>query len=200
LGNLNFDHWFQYISDFQQKKLILNDDNNNLTLEICMHDISNKKVKKFFHKKGNESFISAKQTTIDSGIINLIPGMVIDEFQFDPCGYSMNGLFKEFYSTIHITPEDHCSYASYETNINLIELNKFGKSFENLINEVLDIFLPKRFSLIFFKKNFNITNTSLKIEEFKSYTMKTENFYDFDESCSIQHNTFLLQTNELIYF
>lgn len=30
----------------------------------------------------------------NSGIDRLIPDMMIDDFQFDPCGYSMNGLMR----------------------------------------------------------------------------------------------------------
>lgn len=31
----------------------------------------------------------------ESGIDKIIPGMVIDDFLFDPCGYSMNGVAKD---------------------------------------------------------------------------------------------------------
>ncbi len=54
-----------------------------------------------------------------SGIGDLFPGAVCDDFLFDPCGYSVNGLLGEGYFTIHITPQEGCSYASFETNINL---------------------------------------------------------------------------------
>ena len=41
----------------------------------------------------------------------------MDSFVFDPCGFSLNGLYKDYYWTIHVTPEDSCSYASFETTI-----------------------------------------------------------------------------------
>lgn len=31
----------------------------------------------------------------ESGIDKILPGMVIDDFLFDPCGYSMNGVAKD---------------------------------------------------------------------------------------------------------
>ena len=51
-----------------------------------------------------------------SGIGSLLPNVTIDDWAFAPCGYSMNGLRDGFYYTIHITPEDVYSYASFETN------------------------------------------------------------------------------------
>merc|ERR1712238_88545 len=40
----------------------------------------------------------------------------VDDWAFEPCGYSMNGLRDRFYYTIHVTPESGFSYASFETN------------------------------------------------------------------------------------
>ncbi len=34
------------------------------------------------------------EATVKSGIDKLIPGAAIDEFLFEPCGYSMNGYIK----------------------------------------------------------------------------------------------------------
>ncbi len=38
----------------------------------------------------------------------------IDDFVFEPCGYSMNGCDGDGFSTIHVTPEEGFSYASLE--------------------------------------------------------------------------------------
>lgn len=38
----------------------------------------------------------------------------IDDFVFEPCGYSMNGCDGKGFSTIHVTPEEGFSYASLE--------------------------------------------------------------------------------------
>lgn len=59
-------------------------------------------------------FVSARHTTNACGIAALLPTANIDEYVFEPCGYSMNGLQGDAFSTIHITPEAACSYASVE--------------------------------------------------------------------------------------
>lgn len=59
-------------------------------------------------------FISAKHATEASGISSLLNGSKIDDYVFEPCGYSMNGVEGSAFSTIHITPEEAFSYASLE--------------------------------------------------------------------------------------
>ena len=49
-----------------------------------------------------------------AGIRAMFPDALIDDFLFEPCGYSMNGLQGAGLMTIHVTPESHCSYASVE--------------------------------------------------------------------------------------
>ena len=50
----------------------------------------------------------------------------------------MNGLADGGFFTIHITHEQHCSYASFETNIVV-------HNYTNLIQYVLQIFQPRVF-------------------------------------------------------
>ncbi|KAF9421268.1 hypothetical protein HW555_002740 [Spodoptera exigua] len=80
----------------------------------------------------------------ESGIDKIIPGMVIDDFLFDPCGYSMNGVAKDgCYMTIHITPERSCSYVSFESNVPV-------SSYDEVIARVLQAFRPAKFVLTVF--------------------------------------------------
>jgi hypothetical protein len=93
--------------------------------------------------KDAERFPTDPDVTRASGIDTLLPGSQIQEFCFEPCGYSMNGLLYDAYWTIHITPESHCSYASFETNIRMT-------NYASLVKAVLAIFRPKRFTMTLF--------------------------------------------------
>jgi hypothetical protein len=80
--------------------------------------------------------------TFKSGIDKLCFGAKIDEAAFTPCGYSMNAIIGSAYFTAHITPEEGCSYVSFETNIQLTSYNTYVES-------VIATFRPKRFVMTF---------------------------------------------------
>lgn len=82
------------------------------TLEVCMTGLSTAKAAQFF--RSHPGFVSSQHTTITSGIADLVPAHDINDYVFEPCGYSMNGMANAEFSTIHITPEDGFSYASFE--------------------------------------------------------------------------------------
>lgn len=93
------------------------------TLEILMTDLDSE-VMSIFTKE--ECLNATEATKVDinlffyhyslltlfsilqkSGIDKIIPNMVIDDFLFDPCGYSMNGINKNvsfFYTCPATTP------------------------------------------------------------------------------------------------
>lgn len=79
----------------------------------------------------------------------------IDAYQFYPCGFSANGVIpahgvksRGHYFTVHVTPESHCSYASFETNVPASQ-NK-GETID-IIDHVVDIFKPGRFTVTLFE-------------------------------------------------
>ncbi|KAI4378897.1 hypothetical protein MLD38_016316 [Melastoma candidum] len=91
-------------------------DEELFTIEVCMTDLDPVSARKFYRcpgdRKTNES--AGKDMTDSTGIRDINPRALICDFGFDPCGYSMNGMDGDRYSTIHVTPEDGFSYASYE--------------------------------------------------------------------------------------
>ncbi|XP_022749015.1 S-adenosylmethionine decarboxylase proenzyme 4-like [Durio zibethinus] len=86
------------------------------TVEVCMTELDRYLARKFFKKAGDSKTgdSAGKEMTELTGIDNINPGAFICDFAFDPCGYSMNGIDGDRYSTIHVTPEDGYSYASFE--------------------------------------------------------------------------------------
>ncbi|EYU28926.1 hypothetical protein ABFS82_12G084400 [Erythranthe guttata] len=109
------------------------------TLEMCMTGLDREKASVFFKKQSS----SAALMTEVSGIRDILPESDICDFDFEPCGYSMNSIEGAAISTIHITPEDGFSYASFEAagydfkHVNLGEL----------IDRVLYCFEPSEFSV-----------------------------------------------------
>ena len=55
----------------------------------------------------------------------------------------MNAILHDSYSTVHITPEESCSYASFETNARLA-------NYAPLVRNTLRVFRPTRFVLTVF--------------------------------------------------
>ncbi|KAJ0555975.1 putative adenosylmethionine decarboxylase [Helianthus annuus] len=63
---------------------------------------------------GKNGDSAGREMTEATGINRINPNAQICDFAFDPCGYSMNAIDGDRYSTIHVTPEDGFSYASFE--------------------------------------------------------------------------------------
>ncbi|XP_058768306.1 S-adenosylmethionine decarboxylase proenzyme-like [Vicia villosa] len=107
------------------------------TLEMCMTGLDREKASVFY----KEQFSSAALMTANSGIRNILPDSQICDFDFEPCGYSMNSVEGVAVSTIHVTPEDGFSYASFETCVDNLELMNLNQ----LVVRVLTCFQPNEF-------------------------------------------------------
>jgi S-adenosylmethionine decarboxylase len=133
LGPMTGDHWFVYVADKCDRPDFTATDR---TINIMMFDLQAEAAQHFIKEDGCEK--TARDMTIQSGIADLVPGSKIDDCAFDPCGYSMNAIQFDSYYTIHVTPEEGCSYASFETN------NPY-KSYSSILCNVLRVFRPARF-------------------------------------------------------
>ncbi|KAA8494991.1 S-adenosylmethionine decarboxylase proenzyme [Porphyridium purpureum] len=151
----NASEWHLYVADFMTVP------SRQQSLEIFMFDLDQEVMSHFFHAKDAIGGMQAgaSRVTDESGIRELIlhehtssagtdleegsPSVIIDAHNFDPCGYSMNGMVGETYYTIHITPESHCSYVSFETN--LVD----ACDFTSTLHKVISTFKPGRFSVAF---------------------------------------------------
>ncbi|RZF45934.1 hypothetical protein LSTR_LSTR008311 [Laodelphax striatellus] len=131
------DCWYLYTLTPPNNKISCRLTNNapsdpDQTLEVLMTDLDPKVMNIFTRHESS----SAAEATKNSGIAKIIPNMVIDDYLFEPCGYSMNGISKNgYYMTIHITPEPEYSYVSFETNVP-------QASYKDIISRVIDTFKP----------------------------------------------------------
>lgn len=109
------------------------------TLEVCMTGLDRNRASVFYKNDAS----SAASMTKASGIRNILPRSEICDFEFDPCGYSMNAVEGEAISTIHVTPEDGFSYASFEA----VGYNFDAVNLVQLLERVLACFGPTEFSV-----------------------------------------------------
>ena len=167
LGPLTGDHWVVFVADYSARHPMAAAESQEMTVNLMMYDLHPQVAKHFFESdatpasvppegegEGESSIVKTDATvasgaeqwtaaTRHSGIGELLPGSFIQDWMFSPCGYSMNGILFDSYWTIHITPESHCSYASFETNLT-------QASYKSLLKAVLGVFRPQRYTMTVF--------------------------------------------------
>lgn len=87
-------------------------DVEDTTTEMLFYDIG-KGASDVFQKPNQD----AKAIRDFLGLDKFFEDFAIDDFVFEPYGYSINAIKDEFYYTIHITPQDCSSYVSFETDV-----------------------------------------------------------------------------------
>lgn len=90
LGAVNRDCWYLYTLNPMPAHLALPSAEPDQTLEILMTELD-PEIMAIFTR---EECLDAAEATKKAGIDKIIPNMVIDDFLFEPCGYSMNGITK----------------------------------------------------------------------------------------------------------
>jgi len=106
------------------------------TLEVLMHGICEETSQAF----STGDLAEARAT----GVTEVLEGFQVDDFVFEPAGYSLNALRGRDYFTFHVTPERVGSYVSFETNADL------GGDPEPLVRRVVEIFRPESFDVLSF--------------------------------------------------
>jgi len=135
IGPLTEDHWHVYIADLTENRIV----ESEQTIEFMMHNLDPDVMSQFYRKP------EIDDRTKFPGIADIIPGSETDEFNFTPCGYSMNGMFKDALYTIHITPEPQCSYVSFETNLACTD-------YKDMIQYIFNLFKPGTVTLAYYTK------------------------------------------------
>lgn len=153
LGKVNRDCWYLYTLHPEKGVKVADQ-----TLELIMVSLDEKVMSIFTQQVSS----SAREATQKSGIDRLFPAMLVDDFLFSPCGYSMNGFLRSgHYVTIHVTPEMEFSYVSFETNVPQV-------SYMELVNKVLRLFSPSKFMMTVFANEASVGFSHL--HEYKSNT------------------------------
>ncbi|EGS17576.1 S-adenosylmethionine decarboxylase proenzyme-like protein [Thermochaetoides thermophila DSM 1495] len=125
------------------------------------------------------------------------PDSRIDAYLFTPCGFSANGVVPapvpgpdgkcdklDHYWTVHVTPEPVCSYASFETNV---PGGQNGRATSEVINHVVSIFKPGRFTMTLFQAKKPADDDSLLVapikhmDTIKGYRRMDRIVHDFDD-------------------
>jgi len=120
-----------------------------------------------------------------SAINALLPGFVVDDYHFDPCGYSLNALRGSDYYTIHLSPEPQSSYVSFETNVRL------DGRLTALLKDLVALFRPRSFDVVYFHPE-----EDLQAFQIKPYIQR--HFTRQGLSCGFQagFSTYYLKTKE----
>ncbi len=137
------------------------------TVELLMYDLDDEVIKSFI-----SGDMDNHQTRAFLKLDDVISDYQIDDFVFDPFGYSLNAIKGEDYLTIHITPQPKSSYAS-------LEFSNSGRS-EELMNHFLKVFSPKSCDIMSFnsKQKCKLNNFT-KIEHRR---LSTSTGYDVEFS------------------
>ncbi|KAI9218529.1 S-adenosylmethionine decarboxylase [Blastocladiella britannica] len=132
------------------------------TLEMLMTGLDQEMMHKYFIKnEHNTDLGDGTKNAVEAatGLDQLLPGCVSDSFLFHPCGWSQNALLGEHYGTFHVTPEEACSYASFETNVPLSVDSADPNdpfTYKAVTKRVLDVFKPTNVTLTHFSNDVGV--------------------------------------------
>ncbi|USN47569.1 MAG: adenosylmethionine decarboxylase [Pseudobdellovibrionaceae bacterium] len=116
---------------------------SDTTLEVLMYGLRDHAYELFANAATGREAIRR-----NTGIADLLPGFLIDDYVFSPCGYSLNAINGDQYFTIHVTPQEDSPYVSFETNVTK------GDSYAPLVRRVVEVFQPQAFDVVeFIPKN-----------------------------------------------
>ncbi len=143
------------------------------TLEVLMHGIARGVAPRF-------GVGAAEPFRASAGLPEILAGYEIDEHHFEPFGYSLNALKGEFYATLHVTPQSHGSYVSFETND-----ESFGHDPGRFVTELVGLFQPESFDVVAFEPDADPVRVSIEgyslrkhvSEPASGYTVTFQHFF-----------------------
>ncbi len=177
LGPANHDH----VHIFYSSHAAISAD-EDATLELLMHDLHPDALLMYTPEGGQ----TADDIVRLAGIDRLYPDMTIDAFLFEPFGYSLNAISGSDYFTIHVTPQSQGSYASFETNL-------ISGDLSDLVNRVLGIFQPGRFSFVLTSSvnDRRISVDSSTFDEVAGFRPTEKSLYELDCGYQVRFSNFI---------
>lgn len=177
VGKVNGDHWLLYMTspacpeNLPSPSLSISPptaSGPDYTIEILMTHLDPSSSQHFYNSDESD----AHKLSSCLGITELFPPHLttLDAYSFSPCGYSSNAIIKsetdngDGYYTIHVTPEEGWSYASFECNVPLPPSSDNTPTdtipdLKTLIRRVVSIFQPSKLSLTLFISSEHNINT-----------------------------------------
>ncbi|MEC9283992.1 MAG: adenosylmethionine decarboxylase [Bdellovibrionota bacterium] len=154
---------FQMENNFQASE-------KDRTLEILMHGLDRSAAQVF--ESGNAH---NEQSVLKSGVRELLKDYQVDDFIFEPQGYSLNAIKEDQYYTIHVTPQSFGSYVSFETN------HSDQDELKSLVERVLEVFKPSSCDILYFEKQGLDNKIPCAFQKKRSYGAEIAGYrVDFD--------------------
>lgn len=216
VGKMNGDHWLLYMAqsiDAEAEAVIHSEEqvgmemdtlptrravDTDSTLEILMTELAPEACAQFHFDAKEDTDVDAahrlgRQVSQALGLSDLFAQTQLDAFAFEPCGYSANALVpanahhSAGYWTIHVTPEQGSSYASFETNVTLdcegpIQAARTHvTNVPELAHRVVNTFRPGSFTLtLFVSIDHAGSAAALRALELHGYTKSDRILYEFE--------------------
>mmetsp|Transcript_168544 Transcript_168544/g.323927 ORF Transcript_168544/g.323927 Transcript_168544/m.323927 type:complete len:351 (+) Transcript_168544:60-1112(+) len=153
LGPLFGDHWLIYNADFLTPDCSKRGD---FTVDIMMYGLPSDVQQIFYTSEPEGSPEAAATMTRNSGLGDIASsiGADVDDYCFETCGYSCNAHAGDAYFMVHVTPQEECSYASFETNYGTtfgkLPEQPCGEALRAMVAKVIESFRPARFTVTLF--------------------------------------------------
>lgn len=149
LGAVTGDHWFMYNSSYIY---VDSSKRKDFTVDIMMYELHEDVRRAFYTEEQEGSQKGAEQMRINSGLADVFRELgMVDDYCFSPCGYSANVHVGDAYCITHVTPEEQCSFASFETNFGrALPAEECAQALNELSKKVLRIFRPSKFTMTLF--------------------------------------------------
>lgn len=129
-----------------------NNQQSNSTQNILMlHDLKGP----FFERLQQEK-VDAKIVASQLKLATYFKHFTVDQYSFEPKGYSLNAIDGQSYFTLHLTPEKQSSYISFESNLQHAQISEFHQ-------HLIKLFLPQRAYLMIFTASNNTLDIETKV-------------------------------------